>query len=36
MAISDKEFKTEQKILSKVQRLLGKTLEYLGTDVYAD
>ena len=27
MAISDKEFKTEQKILSKVQSLLGKTLE---------
>ena len=36
MAISDKEFKTEQKILSKVQSLLGKTLEDLGTDVYAD
>ena len=29
MAISDKEFKTEQKILSKVQSLLGKTLEDL-------
>lgn len=36
MAISDKEFKTEQKILSKVQSLLGKTLEDLGADVYAD
>lgn len=36
MAISEKEFKTEEKILQKVKCLLGKTLESLGQDVYDD
>ena len=36
MSISDQEFKTEQKILAKVQKLLGNTLEELGQDVYDD
>ena len=36
MAISEQEFKTEQKILKKVQKLLGDTLSSLGQDVYDD
>ena len=36
MAISEQEFKTEQKILKKVQKLLGDTLSSLGEDVYND
>ena len=36
MAISEVEFEKEKKILKKVQKLLGKTLEDLGDDVYQD
>lgn len=36
MAISETEFKTEEKILKKVQKLLGDTLSELGEEVYAD
>lgn len=36
MAISEQEFKTEEKILKKVQKLLGETLSDLGDEVYAD
>ena len=36
MAISEQEFKTEQKILKKVQKLLGDRLSSLGQDVYDD
>lgn len=36
MAISEQEFKTEQKILKKVQKLLGDTLSSLGQEVYDD
>lgn len=36
MAISEQEFKTEEKILKKVQKLLGTTLSSLGEDVYED
>ncbi len=36
MAISEQEFKTEEKILKKVQKLLGDTLSDLGEDVYND
>lgn len=36
MAISEQEFKTEQKILKKVQKLLGDRLSSLGKDVYDD
>lgn len=36
MAISEQEFKTEEKILKKVQKLLGDTLSSLGNDVYQD
>lgn len=34
MAISEAEFQKEKKILKKVQKLLGETLESLGQDVY--
>ena len=34
MAISEVEFQKEKKILKKVQKLLGETLESLGQDVY--
>lgn len=36
MAISEIEFKKEEKILDKVQKLLGDTLKELGNDVYED
>ena len=36
MAISEVEFKKEKKILSKVHKLLGDTLEELGSDVIQD
>ena len=36
MAINETEFKTEEKILKKVQKLLGETLSDLGEEVYAD
>ena len=36
MAISEQEFKAEEKILKKVQKLLGDTLSSLGEDVYQD
>ncbi len=36
MAISEVEFQKEQKILKKVQKLLGDTLSSLGEAVYAD
>ena len=36
MAINETEFKTEEKILKKVQKLLGETLSNLGEEVYAD
>ena len=34
MAISEVEFQKEKKILKKVQKLLGETLETLGQDVF--
>ena len=34
MAISEVEFQKEKKILKKVQKLLGETLESLGQDVF--
>ena len=36
MAISEQEFKTEEKILKKVQKLLGDTISSLGDEVYND
>ena len=36
MAISELEFNKEKKILKKVQKLLGDTLDSLGEDVYQD
>ena len=36
MAISEVEFEKEKKILKKVQKLLGNTLEELGKDVFQD
>lgn len=36
MAISEQEFQAEEKILKKVQKLLGDTLSSLGEDVYQD
>lgn len=36
MAINEQEFKIEQKILKKIQSLLGKTLSELGQDVIND
>ena len=36
MGISKEEYVKEEKILSKVQKLLGDTLTSLGKDVYHD
>ena len=36
MAITEEEYKKEEKILSKVRKLLGETLEDLGGDVFQD
>ena len=36
MAITKEEYEKEEKILSKVRKLLGETLEELGGDVFQD